>query len=182
MSGVWRWAVAASQAQVLRSTFVRILCASWFVVVAAQCKVPLGLVPMTLEDWAVMVVALAMPWREVVGVVLLFLGYAVLGLPVLSTGAVGYAVLAGPTAGYLAGFVLMAGFIGMAAQHLAVSGFWGRFGVVMLGNVLLYMAGVGFLGCLVGWEQALVMGLWPFVGAVPVKAALAAAVATRGLH
>ena len=173
------WASSLLQAKVFQWVFVRALCASWLIALAAQVRVPFYPVPMTLEDGAIMLVALWAPWRVAVGAVLLFLGYGVVGLPVLSSGAVGLAMFAGPTAGYLVGFVLMSGCIAGLRACYPTDSFWMRLGFVILGNVLLFVLGVGFLACLVGGAEALRLGFWPFAGTAVLKAVLAALLSGR---
>lgn len=168
------WIGAVSKASRLQHAFVQAFCASWFITLAAQIKVPFYPVPMTIEDWAIMLVALLATRRAVVGAVLLFLAYGVVGLPVLSSGATGLSMFLGPTAGYLVGFILMGVAIASLNERYPASSFWPRLGFVLLGNVLLFGLGVGFLAHLIGWKMAFQAGLLPFVWIQPTKAALAA--------
>lgn len=71
---------------------------------AAQVRIPIpGTdVPMTLQTLAVLLIGLTFPPRRAVGAVLLYLGLGVAGLPVYALGPGG---VAGPTGGYLVGFL-----------------------------------------------------------------------------
>ena len=72
--------------------------------------------------------------------------------------------MAGPTGGYLVGFVLAA----ITAGYLAERGWdksWMKAGVAALaGMVLIYVPGILWLGAVVGWDKpVLKWGLWPFM-------------------
>lgn len=169
------WIEFLPQTSLREHTLVQSFCISWFIVLAAHIKVPFYPIPMIMNDWAIMLVALVAAPRTAVGAVLFFLGYGVVGLPVLSSGVVGLSMFTGPTAGYLAGFVFMSLAITLLKSLCTASGFWVQLGVVLLGNVLLFGLGVGFLAHLMGWKMAIQTGLLPFIWMQPAKAALAAA-------
>src|SRR3546814_2110477 len=71
-------------------------------------------VPMTMQTFAVLLIGLAYGSRLGTATVALYLFEGAIGLPVLATGA-GLAYFAGPTAGYLFGFVAAAAFVGRLA-------------------------------------------------------------------
>ena len=83
----------------------------------AQVAMPLWPVPITVQTLAVLLVGATLgPVRGALSMVL----YAVLGivgLPVFSDASSGFAVLAGPTGGYIVGFVLAAALTGWLAQR-----------------------------------------------------------------
>ena len=119
----------------------------------------------------------AFGWRLGMATVALYLLEGALGLPVF-TGTpekgIGLAYMAGPTGGYLAGFVLAAGVTGWLAER----GFDRNVVTMVLamtaGTIVLYAMGVGWLSYLIGVEKALVFGLYPFVLGDAVKIVLAA--------
>jgi len=81
-------------------------------------KVGAGLVPITLQTFAVLLAgALLGPWRGFLAVCL-YLAVGAAGMPVFSGGAAGLAVLQGPTAGYLVGFPLAAAMCGLLVARL----------------------------------------------------------------
>ena len=168
------WGVVVSWTKVFQYAFVQAFCASWFIVLATQLRVPFYPVPMTLQSLAIMLIALLATRRVAIGAVLLYLAYGAVGLPVFASGTGGLASFVGPTAGYLVGFVLMSAVIASLAERYPESGFWMRLGFLLLGNVFLFAPGIGFLAHLIGWEKAFQAGFLPFVWALPTKAALAA--------
>lgn len=81
-------------------------------------KVGAGLVPITLQTFAVLLAGAVLGARRGFLAVLLYLVVGAAGLPVFSGGAAGLGVLAGPTAGYLVGFPLAAGLCGFIVERL----------------------------------------------------------------
>ena len=81
----------------------------------------------------------------------------------------------GGTGGYLIGYVLATVALGMAAR----AG-WDRSVVLMaaamlIGNALIYIPGVAYLGVLYGWDKPILeWGLTPFLIGDAMKLALAA--------
>jgi len=147
--------------------------------VSAKIAVPFWPVPMTMQPFAVMGIGAAFGWRLGMATVALYLLEGALGLPVFSgtpEKGIGLAYMAGPTGGYLAGFVLAAGITGWLAER----GF-DRNVVTMViamtaGTIVLYVMGVAWLSHLIGFEKALTFGLYPFVLGDAAKILLAALV------
>ncbi|WP_432478901.1 biotin transporter BioY [Nocardioides sp. GXQ0305] len=81
-------------------------------------QVGAGLVPITLQTFAVLLAGAVLGARRGFFAVLLYVAAGAAGLPVFSGGAAGLAVLAGPTGGYLLGFPLAAGFCGFLVERL----------------------------------------------------------------
>ena len=85
-----------------------------------------------------------------------------MGMPVFGQGTGGLIVLTGSCAGYYVGFVLMSLVITSLTQRYPNNGFWIRFGLVLLGNICMYIPGLCWLAYLIGWKMALQVGLLPF--------------------
>src|ERR1700685_3720557 len=78
--------------------------ASLFVALCARITVPLPFtpVPLTLQNFGVLLVGLALGPRRAVGALVLYLAEGLMGLPVFNpTGLGGVAQLLGPTGGFL---------------------------------------------------------------------------------
>lgn len=148
--------------------------------VAAKIKVPMWPVPITMGTFAVLTVGAAYGPR--LGLVTI-LGYMIIG-------ALGFDVFAGSTAekfgleymmggtgGYLVGYVLAT----VALGALARAG-WDRSapkmaGAMLLGNALIYVPGLLWLGMLYGWDKPILQwGLTPFLLGDGIKLALAAVI------
>jgi biotin transport system substrate-specific component len=95
-------------------------------------------------------------------------------LPVFAGGKSGLIVLMGPTAGYLVGFFLAATACGWFAERGFDRSYTKLFAALLVGNILLYVPGLLWLGSMIGWDQpVLELGLYPFVLGDLIKIAMA---------
>lgn len=146
----------------------------------AQIEVPLPFtpVPLTAQTFGVLLAGAALgPLRGLSSQALyVLLGAA--GLPFYSDGASGFQYLAGPTGGYLVGFVVAGALVGACARR----GLDRRpipTGVAfLLGHVAIFGLGVSWLAVVAGLDmgEALRQGLLPFIPSALVKSGLAAGV------
>ncbi|HVJ34294.1 MAG TPA: biotin transporter BioY [Terriglobia bacterium] len=141
---------------------------------AAHIKVPFWPVPMTMQSFVVMAVAASLGARLGCLTVLAYLVEGVVGLPVF-TGGAGLAYLAGPTAGYLAGFLLAAAVIGYAADRGWTRGVIGCAAALMAGEIAIFTLGTTWLAYQIGLQPAIAGGLLPFLPGEAAKLALACA-------
>ena len=148
---------------------------------SAKVQVPFYPVPMTLQTLVVLLLGLALGWRLAFATVLLYLAQGAVGLPVFAgtpEKGIGLAYLLGPTGGYLVGFAFAAAVTGWIAGHrrdlLAL------LAAVLAGTATIYVFGLPWLATLVGVQQAVVLGLVPFLLGDLVKAALAVALGIAG--
>jgi biotin transport system substrate-specific component len=142
---------------------------------AAKITVPFWPVPMTLQTLAVFLIAAAYGRDLAVATLLAYLAEGALGLPVFATGA-GLAYMAGPTGGYLVGFVAAAAIVGHAADRGFDRNALVLFGAMMLGEIVILALGAAWLAVLFGAEKALAFGVGPFIVTDVIKMALATAV------
>jgi len=147
---------------------------------SAKIQVPFWPVPMTMQTFVVLTLGMAYGWRLGAATVTLYLVEGAAGLPVFAgtpEKGIGLAYMLGGTGGYLVGFVLAAAVCG----YLAERG-WDRRVVttalaMLIGNALIYIPGLVWLGSLFGWDKPIVeWGLTPFILGDLVKLALAAAI------
>ena len=146
--------------------------------VSAKLSIPFWPVPLTMQTLVVLVIGMAFGARLGAATVLLYLAEGAVGLPVFSgtpEKGLGLAYMMSTTGGYLVGFVLAAGAVGFLAERG-----WDRSPVktalaMVLGNILIYMTGLLWLGTIVGWDKpVLAWGLTPFLAGDAVKIAAAA--------
>ncbi len=155
-----------------------ILGGSLLIALSAQVKVPLPFspVPVTGQTFAVLMIGALLGSRRGSLCALLYIIQGAAGLPVFAFGG-GPAVLAGPTGGYLAGFVVGAYVTGFLAERG-----WDRrvsttILAMVLGNLGIYSFGLVWLCFLMGIGRAvLVVGLYPFIIGDLLKIVLAAVV------
>lgn len=146
--------------------------------IAAKIKVPMWPVPITMGTFAVLTVGAAYGARLGLVTILGYMIIGALGFDVFAGSSAekfGLTYMMGGTGGYLVGYVLAV----LALGALARAG-WdrsvGKMAVALLiGNVLIYVPGLLWLGQLFGWDQPiLAWGLWPFLVGDAVKLALVA--------
>lgn len=164
------------------------LIASFAALIAVLGIVPpiaVGLpVPITLQTMGVMLAGLVLGARRGALAVVVFLVLVAVGLPLLSGGRGGLGVFAGPSAGYLAGFVLGAyvtgwvrerleGRLPIAAACLTAAGVGGIGAVYLLGvPVLLWRTGADPLASLVFVPGDVLKAVLATLVAVGVRRAL----------
>jgi biotin transport system substrate-specific component len=148
----------------------------------AQVKIllPFGPVPVTGQTFAVLMIGALLGSRRGCLAVLAYLAEGAAGLPVFAFGG-GAAVLAGPTGGYLVGFLPAAYITGSLAQR----GWDRRMATTVLamalGNAAIYACGLSWLCCLMGISSAvLTVGVYPFVVGDLLKIVLAAILLPSG--
>ena len=158
-----------------------VLCASAVIAVGSRLVLPLPFtpVPLTLGNFAVLLVALTLGSRRGFAAAALYLGYGAMGLPVFSpAGPGGIAQLLGPTAGYLWAYPVVAFVAGWIAERGA--GLTRNLVAGVVGELVLFAGGLGWLAMMThSWQRAAMFGLYPFFFAEVVKVMLAAAAALR---
>jgi biotin transport system substrate-specific component len=156
--------------------------ASLFVALCAQVTylLPGNPVPLTLQNFGVVVVGLCLGSRRGFAALALYLAEGAMGLPVFNPhGPVGIARLLGPTGGYLMAYPLVAGLAGLILEH-GKRTFARAVAAGLTAEVLLFAAGIGWLAFLThSFAQAVHFGLYWFVFAEIIKVLLAAGVAVR---
>jgi biotin transport system substrate-specific component len=153
-----------------------VLAGSWFLAAASQLSVPMYPVPMTMQTFAVLLVGALYGWRLGAITVLTFLGQAFAGMPFLANGAGGPLPFMGPTAGYLAGFVVAAAAAGWLAERGWTSNGVLRLAVVAVtAHVIILAFGVAWLAAMIGTAGAIAHGLTPFLAGTVLKSALGVA-------
>jgi len=179
--------VAAGRTQVpglaLPYQVMLVVSGSLLVALAARVSLPLPFtpVPLTLSNFAVLLVGLLLGRRAGFAALTLYLAEGAAGLPVFSPlGPGGIAQLLGPTGGYLMAYPVVAYVAGWLAERDRTS-FARRVLAASAAEVLLFAAGVGWLMVLfhVPFAQAAQFGLYPFFFAEVMKVLLAAGIASR---
>ncbi|MFP4437278.1 MAG: biotin transporter BioY [Chloroflexaceae bacterium] len=152
---------------------------SWFVALLAQISIPLGFtpVPITGQTLGVLLVGSLLGTRMGTLALLLYVAQGAIGLPFFADGNSGVQVLYGSTAGYIFGFVLAAALTGWLAERG-----WDRkvsttVLSMVIGTVLIYIPGVIWLaGFVDSLQEAVVLGVLPFLLGAVIKIAVAAGV------
>jgi biotin transport system substrate-specific component len=137
-------------------------------------------VPFTMQTFAVLMIGALFGARRGGLTVIAYLIEGAAGLPVFSLGRGGLQVLLGPTGGYLFGFIAAAYVTGLLAQNR-----WDRRIVttifaMVIGDMLILSLGLSWLSLIVGFKNAMVTGVYPFIAGDLIKIGLAAALLPAG--
>lgn len=132
--------------------------------VGALIALPIGPVPVVLQNFFAMLMALLLGPRWALAGIGVYLLAGALGLPVFAGGTSGLARFAGPTGGYLVGYLPCVALIGW----VSVRGRGHRMMDVLAmvsGTAALYACGVAWLKLVTGmtWGKALGVGVIPFL-------------------
>ena len=111
-------------------------------------------------------------WKLAFSTLVVYLAEGALGLPVFAKGG-GLLYLIGPTAGYLYGMVIAAGVIGFLAERGYNNSYIKSLISLIVGTVIIFVLGVGYLGSVIGYDKALAGGLYPFIPSEFFKIGLA---------
>ncbi len=137
-------------------------------------------VPVTGQTFAVLMIAALLGRRRASLCVLAYIIEGAAGLPVFAHARAGLPVLAGPTGGYLVGFLAAAYITGLLAEKGWDRRVWTTVLAMAFGNIAIYIFGLTWLSYLVGIQKALAVGLYPFVLGDLLKIALAAMILPAG--
>ena len=159
--------------------------ASLFVALCAHVVLPLPFtpVPLTLQNFGVLLVGLSLGPRRGFAALVLYLAEGVMGMPVFSpTGPGGVAQLLGPTGGFLLAYPFVAGIAGWVFEKTAAGAkksFARAAAACVLAEVCLFVCGLSWLAILThSFAQAVRFGLYWFVFAEVIKIMSAAALAS----
>ncbi|MBQ7901667.1 MAG: biotin transporter BioY [Clostridia bacterium] len=154
-------------AMVQCSLFAALLC------VLAPLAVPVGVVPVSLGLFAVMLCAVVLGAYKGIISLGVYLLMGVLGLPVFAGGQTGLSTLAGPTGGYVWSYILVCLIIGLVSRQTYKKKF--VFVSCLAAILVCYLCGTMQFMAVTGSElsNALVVCVYPFVAFDIIKAVCA---------
>ena len=153
---------------------------SLLLAVSAKVQVPFYPVPLTLQTLVVLLIGAALGARLAASSVALYLIAGLAGLPVFAGAVAGPLYMAGPTGGYLVGFLAAAAMIGFAADRGWDRSWIRLFVSLSLGHAVVFAFGFLWLAELIGAEKAFAAGVAPFALATILKTLLAVALVGAG--
>lgn len=172
---------------VLRKALL-VLFGAVFIAIASKVAVPIGATSMTLGTLAILIVGLTYGARLAATTLVSYLAMGAAGLPMFTiTTAPGLAAFAGPTVGFLLGYVMIAWFAGFVAER-GVKSFWALSLTTLTASALLYVPGLAWpalvaagFGIEASWvapstENLLNWFMLPFLTGDAIKALIAALV------
>lgn len=161
---------------VLMALFAAITC------VLAPLAIPIGPVPISLTNFVIYVSVYVLGWHRATITYVVYLMIGLVGLPVFSGYEGGIGKMAGPTGGYLIGFIftaVIAGlFVNLQEEKVLMNRVWGMLGMI-LGTIVAYGFGTAWF-CYstgTGLSAALALCVFPFIPGDLVKMAVAVVIA-----
>jgi biotin transport system substrate-specific component len=162
---------------------VIVVAASMFVALCARVTLPLPFtpVPLTLQNFGVLLVGLMLGPRRAFAALVLYLAEGSMGMPVFNPmGPGGIAQLLGPTGGFLLAYPFVAGIAGWIFESQKQNKTFARAALAcLLAEIFLFTCGLAWLALLThSIAQAVRFGLYWFVFAEVIKIMSAAALAS----
>jgi biotin transport system substrate-specific component len=153
------------------------LCAA-LTAAGAYIFVPIGPVPIVLQNMFVFLAGLLLGSRWGLASVAVYLLAGACGLPVFAGGTGGIGRFAGPTGGFLLGYLPVVFVIGLIAEGGRGRMRW-DVAAMILGAAVLYACGVSWLKAVTAmpWAKAFAVGMYPFLPGDALKIAAAALIA-----
>ena len=145
--------------------------------VSSKIKIPFYPVPMTMQTFVVLFLGLAFGYKVGLATVSLYLLEGIFGLPVFANSpekGIGLVYFAGPTMGYLIGFLVAVYFTKfISRKNINWSGYKSLntlvaflilFTKLLISVSFIYILGLLWLGYLIGWDKPIFeLGAHPFL-------------------
>lgn len=145
--------------------------------IVAPLSIPIGPVPISLTNLAIYLSLYILDWKKGTVSYLLYLLLGLVGLPVFSGFSGGFGKLAGPTGGYIIGFIPMAVIAGITIDKFHQR--WIQFAGMIIGTAVCYAFGTLWFCLQSGTDvlAALSICVIPFIPGDLIKMAIAVAIA-----
>jgi len=142
----------------------------------SQFSIWIGPVPVTGQTFAVLLAGAMLGSRLGALSQLTYLAIGATGVPFWFAlgGPPGVARIAGPTGGYLIGFVAAAFVVGWLAERGWDRRIWTAGAAMVIGSAAIYVFGLAWLTRFVAGDAVLKVGLYPFIAGDIIKIVLAA--------
>jgi biotin transport system substrate-specific component len=156
--------------------------ASLVISICARLSVPLPFtpVPLTLANFGVLAVGLALGSRRGAAAAILYLAYGAAGMPVFSpAGPGGLAQLFGATAGYLLAYPLVAFVAGWISER-GEGSFTRNLVAATVAELILFLSGISWLFAFThSWQKAMLLGGYWFIFGEVIKIMASAGLGSR---
>ncbi|EKD54903.1 MAG: hypothetical protein ACD_60C00035G0003 [uncultured bacterium] len=136
---------------------------------SAQCVIPLKPVPLTFQSATVVLLGMIYGARLGFLTLLTYLIVGGMGLPLFAELSSGWTPFTGATGGYLVGFLPAALLGGFLTQQGFGRNIFSAFVATLLSASVIFMLGVLVLSHFVGFKNAILLGVTPFILTEPLK-------------
>ena len=136
-------------------------------------SIPIGPVPISLTPLTILLSVYILGTASGSVATLLYVFLGAVGLPVFGGFTGGFGIIAGPTGGYIIGYVLLALISGWFIEHF-YNMVWVQYMGMCLGMAVLYAFGTAWLAYVahMTFAEALTVGVLPFIAVDMIKMAV----------
>ncbi|MFA9377636.1 MAG: biotin transporter BioY [Lachnotalea sp.] len=163
-----------SKSSIYQITLIGIMSAITCILGPLSIAIPFSPVPISFTNLAIYITVFILGWKRGTISYLIYLLIGLVGLPVFSGFTGGPGKLAGPTGGYLIGFIFMAMISGFIIEKFSGKVYMYIIGLI-LATAIAYLLGTSWLAYqvhLTFW-QALMAGVIPYLLGDGIKIAIA---------
>jgi biotin transport system substrate-specific component len=129
-----------------------------------------------MQTYVVLTMGAVLGWRLGASTIVAYLAEGAIGLPVFAgtpANGIGPGYVAGPTGGYLVGYLLAVVLVGFLAEGRPNRSILRMAAVLLIGELIILALGCFWLAVQLGWETAFMFGFGPFLLGDGVKLILA---------
>jgi biotin transport system substrate-specific component len=152
--------------------FIGVVAFAILTALGAYVRLPLGFtpVPLTLQTFFILLSALFLGSRLSFASQAIYIMLGIMGIPLFTLSGSGLLYLAGPTSGYLLGFLIAAILVGQGLK-LTLDRPLAVFALLSLASAVILVIGTAWLKLIsnLSWERALFMGFLPFFAGDIIK-------------
>ena len=120
-------------------------------------------VPLVIGPQVLLLCSIALGPKQALLMSLFYLLEGALGCPFFSYGRSGIVMLIGQSGGYLKGYPISSYVAATIWQQTSGTLFYRAGSALLMGSSLITACGCCYLAMLIGWQQALVQGIIPFI-------------------
>lgn len=141
----------------------------------AHLAIPLPFtpVPIVLQSSLILLLSVLLGPKRAVASVAAFLAQGAVGFPVFANGTAGLAKFVGPTGGYLIGYLAASFIVSSLIELFKTRSLLHSFYAMAAGQFAIYALGVAWLSTFLGFSQAILLGVVPFLIGDAIKMFLA---------
>ena len=165
---------AAGKSSPRRLVLIAMMTAITCILAPLSIPIPVSPVPISLTNLVLLISVYILGWKDASISFIIYLLLGLAGLPVFSGFSGGLGKIAGPTGGYLAGFIFMTGIAGLAVDIFSGKRLPAVIGMA-LGTAVAYAFGTAWLAIQMDltFISALSIGVLPYLAGDTLKIILA---------
>jgi biotin transport system substrate-specific component len=136
-------------------------------------RLPFSPIPIATQLHVILLLSCFLGSKRASLAVMAYLFQGAIGLPVFAGGGCSLLYLAGPTGGFLVGYLAAAWLTGFLLERISNRTPSKAFAAMGLGNLVAFLFGLLWLSRYIGWQQAVVLGMLPFLVGDMIKLVIA---------